>query len=190
MANGTISVSQVDVLTTSGTGTISIVPPATNTNRTLTLPDATGTILTSATTTGFPAGSVVQVVSATTTTSTNTTSTSYVATNLAASITPKSSSNKVLVLFNITCGKNGSSGVYLAIYRGASSIAEVAANIGDDGTANNTNNPPMGACYLDSPSTTSSTTYTIYIKSGSGTSTAKSVINSGVAMITLMEIAA
>ena len=48
MANGTISVSQVDVLTTSGTGTISIVPPATNTNRTLTLPDATGTIITTA----------------------------------------------------------------------------------------------------------------------------------------------
>ena len=45
MANGTISVSQVDVLTTSGTGTISIVPPATNTNRTLTLPDATGKVV-------------------------------------------------------------------------------------------------------------------------------------------------
>ena len=44
MANGTISVSQVDVLTTSGTGTISIVPPATNTNRTLTLPDSSGTL--------------------------------------------------------------------------------------------------------------------------------------------------
>ena len=41
MANGTIGVSQIDVLTTSGTGTLSIVPPATNTNRTLTLPDGT-----------------------------------------------------------------------------------------------------------------------------------------------------
>ena len=45
MANGTIGVSQIDVLTTSGTGTLSIVPPATNTNRTLTLPDATTTIV-------------------------------------------------------------------------------------------------------------------------------------------------
>ena len=57
MANGTISVSQVDVLTTSGTGTISIVPPATNTNRTLTLPDATGTINTSGAVNEVPAGS-------------------------------------------------------------------------------------------------------------------------------------
>lgn len=57
MANGTISVSQVDVLTTSGTGTISIVPPATNTNRTLTLPDATGTINTSGAANEVPAGS-------------------------------------------------------------------------------------------------------------------------------------
>ena len=45
MANGTIGISQINVLTTSGTGTLSIVPPATNTNRTLTLPDGTGTIV-------------------------------------------------------------------------------------------------------------------------------------------------
>lgn len=45
MANGTIRVSQIDVLTTSGTGTLSIVPPATNTNRTLTLPDLDGTLI-------------------------------------------------------------------------------------------------------------------------------------------------
>jgi hypothetical protein len=46
----------------SGTGTLTIAAPNTNTDRTLTLPDNTGTILTNATTTGFPAGSVLQVV--------------------------------------------------------------------------------------------------------------------------------
>lgn len=46
MANGTIAVSGIAMLTTSGTGVLSVVPPATNTNRTLTLPDSTGTIAT------------------------------------------------------------------------------------------------------------------------------------------------
>tara|TARA_R110000803_G_scaffold200703_1_gene265213 strand:+ start:1097 stop:1720 length:624 start_codon:yes stop_codon:yes gene_type:complete len=48
MANGTIAVSQLDILTQSGTGVITVVPPATNTDRTLTLPDEAGTVLTSA----------------------------------------------------------------------------------------------------------------------------------------------
>ena len=50
MANGTIAASQLEMLTQSGTGIITIVPPATNTNRTLTLPDATGTVVASGTT--------------------------------------------------------------------------------------------------------------------------------------------
>ena len=46
MANGTLAVSQLEILTQSGTGIITVVPPATNTNRTLTLPDSTGTMAT------------------------------------------------------------------------------------------------------------------------------------------------
>ena len=45
MANGTLAVSQLEILSQSGTGIVTIVPPATNTNRTLTLPDSTGTLL-------------------------------------------------------------------------------------------------------------------------------------------------
>lgn len=46
MANGTLAASQLEMLSQSGTGIITIVPPATNTNRTLTLPDVTGTVST------------------------------------------------------------------------------------------------------------------------------------------------
>ena len=46
MANGTLAASQLEMLSQSGTGITTIVPPATNTNRTLTLPDSTGTIAT------------------------------------------------------------------------------------------------------------------------------------------------
>jgi uncharacterized protein (AIM24 family) len=49
MANGTLVASQLEMLTLSGTGVITIVPPNTNTNRTLTLPDATGTVQVSGT---------------------------------------------------------------------------------------------------------------------------------------------
>ena len=45
MANGTLAASQIEMLTQSGTGIVTIVPPATNTNRTLTLPDSTGTLM-------------------------------------------------------------------------------------------------------------------------------------------------
>jgi hypothetical protein len=50
MANGTIAASQLEMLSQSGTGIITITPPATNTNRAITLPDAAGAIVVSGTT--------------------------------------------------------------------------------------------------------------------------------------------
>jgi hypothetical protein len=50
MANGTLAVSQLEMLSQSGTGIITITPPATNTNRAITLPDAAGAIVVSGTT--------------------------------------------------------------------------------------------------------------------------------------------
>lgn len=44
MANGTIAASQIEMLSQSGAGIITITPPATNTNRALALPDASGTV--------------------------------------------------------------------------------------------------------------------------------------------------
>ena len=49
MANGTLAASQIEMLSQSGTGITTLVPPATNTNRTINLPDSNGTILTTAT---------------------------------------------------------------------------------------------------------------------------------------------
>ena len=50
MANGTLAASQIEMLSLSGTGIITITPPATNTNRAITLPDAAGAIVVSGTT--------------------------------------------------------------------------------------------------------------------------------------------
>ena len=50
MANGTLAASQIEMLSLSGTGIITITPPATNTNRAITLPDAAGALVVSGTT--------------------------------------------------------------------------------------------------------------------------------------------
>jgi hypothetical protein len=50
MANGTLAISQLEMLSQSGTGIITITPPATNTNRAITLPDAAGALVVSGTT--------------------------------------------------------------------------------------------------------------------------------------------
>jgi hypothetical protein len=182
----------------SGTGIFTIASPNSNTNRTLTLPDNTGTILTSATTTGFPAGSVIQVVSATYSTQTSISSTSYADTGLTASITPTSASSKILVIVNqnVTNQQNTNAArvFELQLLRGATSImdkdfysyAAVGANgyfeTGLDGTQ----------IVLDSPATTSSTTYKTQGRMDSTASSTALVFQqgSGKSTITLMEIAA
>jgi hypothetical protein len=171
----------------SGTGEFTIAAPNSNTNRTLTLPDNTGTILTSAT-----AGSVLQVVSATYSTSTSTSGTTLVDTGLSASITPTSSSSKILVLVTMNGLLNSSvanTGTKLAILRGSTNIntfAEYTCYIGSSvaliaSAAGN---------YLDSPSTTSSTTYKVQFARRDGSGTVYVQANSDSSTIVLMEIAA
>ena len=137
-----------------------------------------------------PAGTVLQVVNATSTSDQSTTSTSYSSTGLSASITPKFSTSKILVMLSACGGKNGSSGGSVQIWRGGSSICLVGDNLGFDSTSNNTNQPMIVQNYLDSPATTSSTTYTIYFRSNSSGQTFKFGVSSAVQSLTLMEIAA
>ena len=174
-----------------GTGTVTLLAPVTNTNRTITLPDATGTVLTNATTTGFPAGSVLQVVSATTQSSTSTTSTSFVTTSFSVSITPTAATNKILLMLsggNFDNNSTSNQGVAATFYRNSTNIG------GTEGiylARSTTARLLIGGSLLayDSPSTTSATTYTLYIKSEAGQSV--NFNNSGNLLSTLiaMEIA-
>lgn len=179
----------------SGTGIFTVAAPATNTDRTLTLPDNTGTFLTSATTAGFPAGSVVQVVQGYTATTTTTTSGTAVDTTLSASITPKSATNKVLVLVssNGYVARGGTAisygDIYMYIVRGATSLVSGRTGI-NFGVNTWTDLFPAqsGYVYLDSPATTSSTTYKMQISVSNGLSL--QVPFQSFATITLVEIAA
>jgi len=165
----------------SGTGTLTIAAPNTNTDRTLTLPDSTGTIvaasggvlpaLDGSNLTGVSAGKVLQVVK---TGNFNVTSTSiigsWVATNCTLNITPSSANSKILVLGSIGLKKgNATSGLMrkgLRLLRGSTvvwntasggEVAQVRSNVGEYNTMNSV------VC-LDSPASTSQLTYTFEIK--------------------------
>ena len=142
----------------------------------------------------LPTGSVLQVVQGTLTTTVSTSSSSFVTTGLTASITPLSSSNKILIIVNgtgdtLVLGQQIVSTIYRSSTNLASSTNAFTNNYGQSSRviAN------MGMSYLDSPSTTSSTTYTAYFASETGgtvTFNQSPSIGTSVATITLMEIAA
>jgi hypothetical protein len=185
----------------SGTGNFTIASPNSNTDRTLTLPDNTGTILTSASNTNFPAGSVIQVVSTTKTDTFSTTSTTFTdVTGLSVTITPTSSSNQILVLVGVTgtgtdVANAGATGYVLV--RGSTIIAQSSGgnsqftgqlsnrNLG--GTAHTLNH---AISHLDSPATTSATTYKIQGRATAGTFYVNRDPddNRSVSSITVMEI--
>lgn len=173
----------------SGTGNFTIASPATNTDRTLTLPDNTGTILTSASNTNFPAGSVLQVVNSSTTSGViSTTSTSFVTTNFSLSITPTSASSKVIVIFSFNAQVYGSGAAegYATIYRGATNILNTNGMIFYNNNATNIHIPTV-LTTTDSPNTTSATTYTLYFRV-QGSNTFNINAANGAITITLMEI--
>jgi hypothetical protein len=152
---------------------------------TQTMPNATGTIVT----TGSPAsGNVIQVVNATYATATTTSGTTLVNTGLTASITPKFSTSKILVLVTQQECQNSlaGTGMKLALLRSGSVVHSFAFYAGYVSLG-------LNACYstnyLDSPATTSSVTYSTQfaLSSANGSCTVQN--DSAVSTITLMEIA-
>ena len=133
----------------------------------------------------MPAGSVLQVVTNTTNAQVSTSSTSFVSATLAVSITPSSTSNKVFVVVTSTAQGSTTNSLYYTIYRDATNLG---GTLGMTAFSNgNGNQFPLAMSYLDSPSTTSSTTYTVYFRTSTG-----SVFfgeNNMVTSITAMEIA-
>jgi hypothetical protein len=166
---------------TSGSTTIQATDGAT---QTITLPNNTGTIVTSAsslTSSQLPAGSVLQVVQ-----STKLDTASY-ATNgawtdlvgISASITPSSTSNKVLVLVSISSGCSGANSpdTLVRLKRAGTAITGAIGDptgagsraLGSFGLNTWRSSYELGNAsfqYLDSPSSTSSLTYGFDIKNG------------------------
>ena len=175
------------VLQSSGGGSVTINEPTTASNFTQTLPASDGTVVT----TGTPAsGNVIQVVNATTTTETSNSSSTYADTTLTASITPKFSTSKILVLVSQNgCQKSvNSTYLNLILLRNSSSLVEFGGQAANNSSASNAIGG-ISLCYLDSPSTTSATTYKTQLSSGANLASVRVQNNSCNSTITLMEIA-
>jgi hypothetical protein len=148
-------------------------------------------------------GKVLQVVQGTTTTAATSTSTTWADTNLSASITPSATSSKILILVSqplqITRNADGLGGA-LRLLRGSTYIfGEPSANtpylngylsVGGATAVNFRSQVAM--TYLDSPSTTSSTTYKTQfaIESTGNSGTARVQESSITSSIILLEIGA
>lgn len=127
---------------------------------------------TSATASDFQAagGKVLQVVqSSLTSQASTTTSTSFVASGLNVSITPSATSSKILVRYDLNhYSVTGNCNTTVTLYRSSTNLGDADNGMGW-GYVNSNHGYPLGASYLDSPSTTSSTTYEVYIKTNGGT---------------------
>jgi len=147
----------------------------------------------------FPSGSgtqaaqskVLQVVQGSLASQTSTSSTSYVTSGLTASITPLFSTSKILIMVN--GGKTYASNdkIISNMYKNGTTLGASATWVSIElntvgGSANHS------FCYLDSPASTSSTTYLAYFKSSGGSAVyfSDTPATYGQVTITLMEIAA
>jgi len=130
-------------------------------------------------------GNVLQVVEGSYATQTDLSSSSYADSGLSVAITPSSTSSKVFAIINVHCFNNGVGIIGLNIVRGSTQIVESTYAHGyDDNAASMT-----VLTKLDSPSTTSATTYKCQIKKTTGDGTLRINQTTGGSRITLMEIA-
>jgi hypothetical protein len=140
----------------------------------------------------MPAGSVLQVVNASTSTNVNQTTTTLIDTGLSATITPSSASNKILVeVFQNGVAKNSATTFErINLYRGSTLLYSLEGAVGVNGTTSPNYVGTVGTTYLDSPATTSAVTYKTQFNNEGGSGTTSVQVNGATSTITLMEIAA
>ena len=129
------------------------------------------------------AGHVIQVVNMDTAAVTISSSSSLTGTDLLLNITPKFSTSKILVNINAHMSGNGTSSGFMRVLRDASTLIS-ADEIFFSRTGDNYN--MNGIQKLDSPNTTSTIQYRLWIRSNVGSLRFN---QDGVSDMTLMEIA-
>ena len=121
---------------------------------------------------------VVQVKQITTSTQVQVSSSTATATGLSLSITPSSSNNKILVMGSVNgvYSSATSTGANIDVFRGSTSsdtkISDAHVHAAFD-TASTDNQVNVPFCVLDSPSTTSAQTYSVFFARTTGSGTAR-----------------
>jgi hypothetical protein len=139
----------------------------------------------------LPAGTVLQVVSTTPDqTQISTSSTSYVTSNLSLAITPTFSSSKIFVICSYSVAVNSGRACATTLYRSSTNLAPDNA-LGRFYTASGGDSWTQSSImFLDSPATTSSTTYALYFRAEGSYAVELFAGNFVAPTLTLMEIAA
>jgi len=144
-------------------------------------------------------GRVLQVVNATYSTYTSIGSSStLVDLGLSATITPSSSSNKILIFTDLAGGtsvNSVSAAFNVKLLRGSTAIVNIENSAGYGGVTERDFGAFGSSSYLDSPSTTSATTYKIQVANTGGVGNLyvnnyTASANGSTCTMTLMEIAA
>jgi hypothetical protein len=133
---------------------------------------------------------VVQIVYGSTGTQTNSSTNTYVDTGLTATITPTSASNKVLVMVDHGANQKETNNTSMAmrLFRGATQIAQIMVDGGKNGTNDRQDFGGTSVKVLDTPATTSATTYkTQFMSQGNNAQVSVQTGNS-LSTIILMEV--
>ena len=181
--SGNLSFSSVDV-TTDITGTVPTANLGTGTA------DSTTFLRGDQTYAEAGGGKLLQLVSSTLTAVATTTSTAFADSGLEVAITPTATSSKIFIMATIAAGGDNNDGysVY-TLTRGATNLGDTTAGFGElqnDDTARGL----AALSYLDSPSTTSETTYKVYFRTTDANNDAAVSLADGASTITVMEIGA
>ena len=172
---------------TLGPLTISSVTVTSATVNSLIVNTSTITNLTVTSITGLTLGKIRQAITATSTSNFSTNNSAFQTTNLTASITPTSSSSRVLIVASGPIANNTqNNSTYMGLSRAGSSITGAnGCNSMFTVTGGNSSSP--GFCvWLDSPATTSSTAYAVILRVGGGTGSFG--VNSESQSIVLLEV--
>lgn len=167
-------------LKSTGGGDVTLDVPSTASAFTLTMPAVTDTVVGAAATqtltnksidssqlTGtinssrIPSGTIIQVVSATKTSTASTASSTYAdISGLSVSITPTKTTSKIVAYYTINCSHNVNTGIWVELRRDSTSLSTNWGYYGQPGNFTYSGFP-MTLVYLDSPSSTSSLTYSL-----------------------------
>jgi hypothetical protein len=111
-------------------------------------------------------GKVLQVVYAQTSTYTTNNTTTFTDTTLTATITPTLNTSKILVILSQNAGgKLANNQMALKLLRGSTDILQITDNGANTASSAENSGLSFSASYLDSPATTSATTYKTQFKS-------------------------
>ena len=120
-------------------------------------------------------GGIIQTVAVHKSDTSSTTSTSFTDTGLEATITPQSNSSKILIVSDAKMGMASGNIGYVGLFRGSTQIclgdtnsSKIRCYADFDGSSASHDSCVASVVFLDSPATTSATTYKIRMRGNNG----------------------